>query len=271
MRYAIISDIHSNIQALNAALKILETRQIDEIVCLGDVVGYNANPSECIDVVKSHPKIKDVVKGNHDDISSRFGNLGRESMNFSTQAIIGARYSSEHTSDSDKEWLKKLPLYKDVKSEKFVFGIIHSAPMVTCSGDLWSYILNEYDAKQNVEWWTNWKRKNKPKLIFFGHSHIPTFVSFDKNGNNISFDMGCHLSYGSVYKVEKEMVYFVNVGAIGQPRDHGVTSYGILDTVERTVMIESLEYDYGLAQLAIRKAGYSEEIADRLDPNHKDD
>ena len=268
MRYAIISDIHSNIQALNTALKVLETKDIDEIVCLGDIVGYNANPSECIKVIRDHPKIKNIIKGNHDDFSSRMLSFS-ESLSISQQAALGIKYSFEHISQKDKEWLQNLnTYYKEVKSNGFKFAIAHSCPMINRGGDFWSYVLNEYDAKVNIDWWVNWDKKSKPNLCFFGHSHYPTYVEFDKKGNNITFEMGKNLD-GNTYVIKKNMNYFINCGSIGQPRSDGITSYGIVDTKERTVKIESFEYDFSLARKAVREAGYSGEIADRLDPNYK--
>ena len=110
MKYLIISDIHSNLQALQKVLE-LEENNVDQIICLGDVVGYNANPVECVKIIRSHPKVRHVVQGNHDEYSADVSTMSRS---LSGQASIGIMYSDSQLSDEDKQWLKGLPLEKVV-------------------------------------------------------------------------------------------------------------------------------------------------------------
>ena len=107
MKYAIISDIHSNVHTLKVALDCIEKDNVDEIICLGDIVGYNANPSECIEIIRHHPKIKKVIRGNHDEAITRFSNIGfLEWQEWSKDAIDGLEYSHSVIGEKDVEWIK---------------------------------------------------------------------------------------------------------------------------------------------------------------------
>lgn len=265
MRYAIISDIHSNLQAFQSVLRIFDSKNIDEIVCLGDIVGYNANPSECIKVARENPKIKNVVIGNHDEDAAKFDRLSySDLMSLHPDAIAGLKYSSLNTSEEEKKWLLSLPSYIEIKGKKIKFAVTHLSPFG------FGYILNEGDVKLNMTGWFFSREKRKPNLFFFGHSHLPTYISFSKESQGVGFefDMGRHLD-ADTYLIDKKKVYFINPGSVGQPRS-GITSYAIFDTLEKSVRIESFEYDWGMAQKAVNEAGYSQNIANRLNPNYGD-
>jgi len=275
MKYAIISDIHSNLQALRTVLDLCK-KDIDEIICLGDIVGYNANPSECINLIRINPKIKHIIKGNHDERSAQFansnGNLRRSDYFYvSKDAMDGMIYSGSHISKGETIWLSKLPIQETIKVKRFRFGIVHSNPISMLSNDLWDYVLCQNDAQIAASFWVKNEKiqQGKINLCFFGHSHVPTFVEFDKKGKIINFDMGSHLE-NDTYTIRKDRHYFINCGAVGQSRNNGITSFGIFDTEEMTVKIQGFEYNWQKAQEVVRKAGYSERIANRLDPSFKD-
>ena len=102
MRYAIISDIHSNIHALEKVLSILDKKNIDQILCLGDIVGYNAKPVECIESVQSHPKIIHIVQGNHDMDVINFNKLNFSQIcGMHKDAYDGLRYSHSLLNNDD--------------------------------------------------------------------------------------------------------------------------------------------------------------------------
>ena len=255
MKYAIISDIHSNIQALNTALEIIEKDKIHRIICLGDIVGYNAKPSECIKAIKSNPKVLFVAQGNHDEDVSvegyRWGHLSRD-------AYDGMMYSQSVISKEDKEWLKSLKLDCLIPNAKMPFWVSHYSPKI-CTEH--GYILNSMDASAAIYTLKHLKRSN---LFFFGHTHIPTYVkSLD---GKLTFDMGKHLE-DDTYVIDPDAFYLINPGSIGQPRS-GITSYAVLDTKDKTVSIKKLEYDFELAKKDVLDAGYSLTIANRLDPSY---
>jgi len=257
MKYAIISDIHSNIHALKAALKEIEP-QVDQIVCIGDVVGYNAKPKECIDLMKNHSKVCRVVQGNHDLDSANFETLttGR-SMCLSQDAYTGIKYSSSLLSEEEKEWLRGLPKEFLIEDKKMPFWISHYSPDM-CTD--WGYILSDWEASRALTVFKGWGGGSN--IFFFGHSHVPTFVEETKD-SKMTYEIGARLD-GKVYSLKPDCYYLINPGAIGQPRDKGYTSYVIFDTEKRTVTIRGLQYNILAARKAIEDAGYSERIARRL-------
>ena len=263
MRFALISDIHSNIHALEKVFSILEGENIDQILCLGDIVGYNANPVECINAIQSHPKIIHIVKGNHDEDVCGFEHIGFSRIReLSKDAYDGLKYSNPLLNNSHKDWLTVLPEDKLIENNKLPFWISHHSPNY-CT--VYGYILGRQDARVSLDVLREYKKGSN--LFFFGHSHIPTFAM--EESRNIVFDMGMHLE-NKTYVIEPSNYYLINPGSIGQPRSNGITSYAILDTEKRTVSIRGFEYDFKAAQKAILDAGYSSMIANRLDQTYKD-
>jgi len=255
MRYAIISDIHSNIQALNKALDNIEEDNVDKIICLGDIVGYNAKPIECIEAVRSHPKMSVVIQGNHDLSStlsySYWGGLSQD-------AYDGIKYSSSILREEHKEWLTSLPVQEIIKDKDMPFWVSHYSPEF-CT--MYGYILNKHQAMTSAAYL---KEMGKSNLFFFGHSHIPSFI--EKNKDELTFDMGRHLE-DDTYVIHPNSYYLINPGAIGQPRS-GITSYAIVDCKEKTVGIRGFEYDFASAQKDVIDAGYSLKIAKRLNADY---
>ena len=263
MRYAIISDIHSNIQALEKAFSVLEDENVDQIVCLGDIVGYNANPIECIRAVQSHPKIIHVVQGNHDVDSIVFEHMHiSQVMSLSSDAYAGLKHTSSLLSNEDRVCLASLPKDKLIDNNEFPFWISHYSPN-HCT--MYGYILNQGDAEDSMD--VLKKYKIEAKVFFFGHTHIPAFIREEGKKKETLFDMGKHLE-GDIYVLDPDRYYLINPGAIGQPRNGGITSYAVLDTKEGTVSIRGFEYDFKVSRKAVLDAGYSLSIANRLDPTY---
>ena len=277
MIYAIISDIHSNIQALETALDIIKGKGINNIICLGDIVGYNANPSECVELIRSTSQVKHIIQGNHDYDAARFGNMRMEDvMGLSKDAFDGITYSAGKLNDKDKKWLSCLPTVKYVEDPHIKFMIVHGSIM-----DQWGYILSKLDAVTAL----NELKALKAQLGFFGHTHLPTFVrgNINKEEDRVLFDdvkinlyqgkmSDCEIYPGemefeSFYTIEDDY-YLFNPGSIGQARNNGFTSFGVLDTEKRTFEIEGFKYDWKAAQKAVQKEDYSGSIAFRLDPEY---
>lgn len=216
MRIAIISDIHSNLEALTKALEIIDEQSIDEIVCLGDIVGYGANPNECIDIARR--RCNTVIKGNHDaavvDIS-----ITENFNDYARSAIIWTR---AHLTKENLDYLDHLPLSK----EHTDFFLVHSSP---CNPSEWEYILREFDALRAFRCFTQ-------KLCFIGHSHIAEIFSL--TGRRVS-------------EITKDGRFIVNVGSIGQPRDRNPElCYGIFDS--DTWTYENIRNSYDV-ELTVKK------------------
>lgn len=277
MRYAIISDIHSNYHALEACLKIIKDENVDVIACLGDIVGYNALPSKCIDSIRKN--VKYCVMGNHDDyISGKGFYTLSEIRKWSEDAYEGLTYSKDKVSKKNKAWLGKLEArHIVVEEERFPFLIVHGSPRSSVFGDPYPYILNECDGK--IAYGSMRENHTSIRIAFFGHTHVPTFIrGVMFQGEYIDFELGIKnvfessLNIGTLQKpvfdisqAEKEDAHYIfNPGAVGQPRDCGVTCFIILDSETMTVEYRTFEYDIVGAQKAIIEAGYSKNLAKRL-------
>ena len=253
MKYALISDIHSNLQALKAALKVIEVQGVDKIVCLGDIVGYNANPSECVDLVREKADV--VIQGNHDNMVV----TGIPYTGIRPHARSGLEYSASQLSDEQSRWLEELP--KVLTEGEFL--AVHGHPSAP-----FEYMLYHSDAASAIRV----LKRNHQYLCFFGHSHRISHAYTE--GDSMKFylnDPKRNNPYRErvidVSKALKGKEYILlNCGAVGQPRSHNPNSFGVFDSDKAIVEIIEFEYDYQSAMDAILKADYEyvENIAKRL-------
>ncbi len=237
MRYAILGDIHSNLEALEAVLADLADARIDHYVCVGDVVGYGADPKPCLDRVRDLCDV--IVAGNHDWAVA--GTLSMEFFNEYAKAAI--HWTRAQLDEDDIAWLRDLPLQADVdRRTLLVHSTVHDPPA-------FDYLLTSYDAHLSM-------RVLKKPLCFVGHSHIPiTFM--ERGGLGFTFAETIDLT-----RVEKVIV---NPGSVGQPRDENpLASYAIYDTVKRRVTLHRVAYDIATAAAKIEAAGLPQPLADRL-------
>ena len=237
MRIAILADIHSNLEALEAVLAALGRTRIDRYVCVGDVVGYGADPAACLSRVRE--LCDTVIAGNHDWAVS--GRLSLEFFNSYAREAIG--WTRQQLGAEDVAWLDALPLQKDIEG---VATLVHSTLHNPAAFD---YLLTSYDAHLSMA-------VLELPLCFVGHSHIPiTFM--EKGGLGFTFVDTIDLS-----KVDKAII---NPGSIGQPRDENpAAAYGVLDTARRRVTLHRVPYDVGKTARKIEKAGLPQVLADRL-------
>lgn len=237
MRIAVLADIHSNLEALEAVLHVLERARIDRYVCVGDVVGYGANPKECVDIIRDTCDV--VIAGNHDwAVADR---LSMEFFNaYAREAILWTR---EQITADDRTWLHDLPLQADLDG---MATLVHSTLHNPAAFD---YLLTSYDAHLSMS------VLERP-LLFVGHSHIPiTFM--ERGGLGFTFADAIDLT-----KVDKAII---NPGSVGQPRDENPSAaYAIYDTVKRRVTLHRVPYDITAAADKITKAGLPQVLADRL-------
>jgi len=266
MRYAIISDIHSNLHALQSAISIIDTLNIDTICCLGDVVGYNAFPCECIDLLKNHSKVKHCIMGNHDFYAVdglRFSNLNDqayECLVYSTQQL------NQDKNKDKKMWLDLCKTEEVIEDLKCKFLMVHGHPV-----DPMMYILEHFSAASAIK---DIKERGI-HFCFYGHTHLPSFASRDEKGN-VKFYMQQNITKSKFSIVNNDVVeldfskvidshyFLINPGAIGQPRNKSSVGFGVFDTDKLTFRYRTFEYDIKAASDAILKAGYSDSCANRL-------
>lgn len=236
MKFAIIADIHGNLDAFQVVLDDAKKQQVTHYACLGDVVGYNANPKECLDIVRAMNM--PCVKGNHDEYCSSEEHL----EGFNPAAAEAVNWTRTQLTDDDRQWLRDLKYTRMVTN----FTIVHA----TLDGpQRWGYVFDKLAAAASFTY-------QNTSVCFFGHTHVP--VAFMK-------DSVVRGGTYSKFKTEPGKKYFVNVGAVGQPRDNNPkAAYVVYDTVDGTIEIRRLDYDIAAAQKKILAAGLPERLAERL-------
>jgi predicted phosphodiesterase len=236
MKYAIIADIHSNLEALNVVLKDAKEQNCTNFVCLGDIVGYNANPKECLDIIRSMNI--PCIKGNHDEYVANDAHL----EGFNPHAAEAVNWTRNQLTEDDRKWLRELKLTRMIGN----FTIVHA----TLDGpQRWGYVFDKLAAASSFTY------QNTP-VCFFGHTHIPLAFIRDSVVRGGTY---------SKFKIEPGKKYFVNVGSVGQPRDGDPRAgYVIYDTNEGTIELRRLEYDISLTQNKVRAAGLPPRLAERL-------
>ncbi|MGA9408404.1 MAG: metallophosphoesterase family protein [Bacteroidota bacterium] len=229
MKYAIISDIHANLEALTKAMAIIDQRRVDEVICLGDVVGYGANPNECIDLVRR--VCSTVVLGNHDEAA--LDPAGPHDFNPIAQKAI--EWTAEQLTTESRTFLSSVPMTE--KKESLLF--VHSSPR---SPELWDYIITPDDAITAIHCF-------EEKICFIGHTHVPGIFSPGGRAKSISISEQ----------------HLVNVGSVGQPRDgNPMLAFGIFDSTAWNYELIRSEYDIECAADKILRAGLPRELGYRL-------
>ncbi len=238
MRAAILSDIHGNLEALEAVLADVDLDPPDAMVCLGDFVGYGAQPNECIERLR--PRIEAAVLGNHDAAA-----LGRLRLGtFNSDAASAARWTGGALTAESRAYLESLPLSVAWRGAR----LVHAAPLDPGS---WSYVLSVTDAEDEMA-------ACAEDLCFIGHSHFPGLFERDASG---AIRYGREAEIGLVPGHR----YLVNVPSVGQPRD-GDPRAGYLrwDLEARRLTHVRLDYDVPGAMRRILEAGLPRFLADRL-------
>ena len=236
MRYAIISDLHSNLEAFKAVISSIGKERVDGIVCLGDIVGYGANPVECISMLRERRPVV-ALAGNHDHASVGMTDINYFNIN-ARRAVI---WTMDHIGGDDAEYLGGLPLVGHIEG-----AVLVHASLVSPSE--WNYVFTNRAASFCFD-------LMEEPICFIGHSHAP--VVFDgesyfipAEGNDLDLENG---------------TYIVNVGSVGQPRDGDPRSrYVIYDSSCRTVSYRAVEYDIEGARDKIIEAGLPHALGDRL-------
>jgi len=238
MRYGIFSDIHSNLEALEAVLAAYKSEKIDQYLCVGDVVGYAANPRECIAKVMALVVV--TVAGNHDWASV---NLFPTDY-FNPTARSAVLWTERQLDDEERHFLASLKLVYKNKDLTLVHGTLDSP------GDF-NYLSDGFIAEESFG-------LLETKLCFVGHTHIAGIFIKDKSE-------AIEYRQEDTFKIEEHKQYIINVGSVGQPRDgNPAAAYCIYDTEKKEVQIKRIGYDYETAREKIISAGLPRFLGDRL-------
>jgi predicted phosphodiesterase len=234
---AIFSDIHGNLQALEAVLEDINEKGISKLVCLGDIVGYGAQPAECLERVR---KLRcKVVMGNHDALCAEGGGL----EGLSERTRPGVLWTREQLDADQKAWLAALPYSLETEDCEMVHASLWQ-PV------LWRYVLTTDEAALHF-------KKQKKQVCFIGHTHFPQ--AWEEGAERA-------LDPVSIEDIRDGKRYLINVGSVGQPRDHDNRAcYAIYSRGTKRVTFQRIPYDISAAQAAIAAAGLPTSYARRLE------
>ncbi len=237
MHYAILSDIHANLEALRAVLADAGSRA-DAILCLGDVVGYGADPLPCVEIVAERAQA--IVSGNHEHAVAGLLDLGW----FNAYARAAAEWTRDCLDDDHRAWLASRPLALEVGDAT----LVHASPD---RPEDWDYLVSAADGYAAFPAFAT-------RLCFVGHSHVPAVWSLGSSGREYQTGaMEIDLEHGRRY--------IVNVGSVGQPRDGDTrAAYALWDVDHGRVMIRRVAYDFEATKTKILAAGLPSFLAHRL-------
>lgn len=237
MRYALLGDIHANLDALQVILEDAKKEKVTHYACVGDLVGYNPNPKECIDIVRDMNM--PCVKGNHDEYAS----VDDDCIGFRPMAAEAIRWTRQQLSVEEKKYLKNLKFVRYVEN----FTIVHATLDMP---QKWGYVMDKLAAAASFSY-------QNTAVCFFGHTHVPLAFVRDSVVKGGTYEM---------IHIEPGKKYFINVGSVGQPRDgNPMAGYVIYDLVTNTVTLRRLEYNLKAVQKKIFEAGLPERCATRLE------
>ena len=237
---AIFSDIHGNHDALSSVLEDIQRHEVSDIWCLGDIVGYGAEPSQCIETVRE--TCSRVVTGNHDRLA-----VGQEPLSFLSEHVSsGILYARENLTKDQTEWLKALPY--GFQNENA--SVVHAS---LCHPEEFSYLSTDMEARLHFQ-------SQPTPISFVGHTHVPLITVED--GSSIEWK---DLRENVVIHLDKNKKCSINVGSVGQPRDENpYACYVLFDNYKNTIQMKRVAYDILSAQKKIAEARLPQVNAARL-------
>ncbi|MBD3346198.1 MAG: metallophosphoesterase [Chitinivibrionales bacterium] len=240
MRYAIISDIHGNLEALEAVIRDIDERSVDKVICLGDIVGYYPDPNDCVDLVKKRSDL--CLAGNHD-----YAAIGRvDTRTFTYYAYAAMEWTKRNISSESKKHLSSLQLTAQVDN----MFCTHSSPSTR---EQWAYVFPDselavFEAFNSLVC----------RLNFIGHTHWPSIMLQEQD------KIILHSTHS--IKLDASHFYLINVGSVGQPRDFDPRScYALYDSDEQHVSLIRVRYDFTLTQKKIAANNLPTFLAERLE------
>jgi len=237
--YAIISDVHSNLEALHAVLKEIDKENITDILFLGDAVGYGSDPNICTELLRSVSKV--FIAGNHDR-----GSVGISDItSFNPYAMIAIDWTKNVLTEENMEFLKTVSLTYEGKN---IF-LVHSSPK---DPERWRYLESKESAVINFPYF-------QQTFCFVGHSHIPFIAEQSYNGKTVMY-------YKSA-EVKEGCRYIINTGSVGQPRDGNPNACYVIFQ-NNLIEIKRVPYDILLTQKKMSAAGLPNYLINRLAKGH---
>jgi len=243
MRYLVITDIHGNLEALDACLDDARQHTYDSTLVLGDLVGYGPDPNAVVERVQALAPVA-IVRGNHDKVACGL----EQAEGFNSVAKAAAKWTLDMLLPAHREWLAALP--EGPTDVDDLVEICHGSPF-----DEDAYLFDELDAVRAL------KSANRP-LCLFGHTHYP--VTFELSEDSLD-TIGSAAAAQMLVQMKPGSKYLINPGSVGQPRDGDPrAAYAIVDTTPRVVELYRVRYAVAETQAKIIKAGLAEVLAQRL-------
>ena len=236
-RIGVFSDIHGNLQALQAVIGTLDDHGVDELFCCGDVVGYGGNPNECCELLRRR-KVP-TIAGNHDHAALLRTNISF----FNDIARAAVLWTRDELTEENRDYLSSLPLAH--ASDDFFF--VHASPAAPAE---WNYILTLGEAREAFQYFDQ-------RFCFIGHSHQPFVIEYKDSA------MVCPST--PVLELQPDHRYLINVGSVGQPRDRNpLACFVIVDLATNRIEFHRTAYDVEGARQAIMAKGLPIQLAERL-------
>ena len=233
MKIAFVSDVHGNLEALTTALAHIDEHGVDQLVCLGDIVGYGPNPNECVEIIRERCEV--VLMGNHDYAAIGLANIEY----FNEFAKMSTHWTIKILKDENKQYLQSLPFSH--QNDEMI--MVHSSPT---NPSHWYYVLSMPDALIEMQAFSQ-------NLCFIGHSHVPLVFSDSS------------MIREPLVQIEQNRKYIVNVGSVGQPRDgNPQLCYTLYDSDKKEIRYIRLDYDVQTTYAKIIEAGLPLYLAERL-------
>ncbi|MBF0521032.1 MAG: metallophosphoesterase family protein [Nitrospirae bacterium] len=239
MPYAVISDVHANLTALEAVLKDIELRAIEDVYFTGDAVGYGPSPNQCVELLKKSCKI--LIAGNHDWAAINYTTADY----FNDMALYAITWTADTLTPENIIEIENFKLLKSSAQRDALF--VHATPK---DPENWEYLMSINDARINFEHF-------EQRFCFIGHSHMPIMVSVDTESGKVITDK-------QRIELEADCRYIINVGSVGQPRDNDPrAAYAVVD--DDTAEIVRVEYDIRKTQSEMESVGLPARLIDRLE------
>ncbi len=238
MKIVLISDVHANLEALVTVKKSIRNEGADSILFVGDIVGYGANPNECIEILQD--LTDKAVAGNHD-----WAAIGKNSTEYFNPAAKEAiEWTHDQLTEASKAFLNTLPLRGELQQCLYV----HATPE---NPQDWDYISTTWEAHASFQAFSQ-------QVCFIGHSHQPAIFIKPAEGDTL-LEQSTHIM------LKQHNRYLINIGSVGQPRDGTpLAGYGIYDTKKNEYRLIRVQYDINTAQQKIIDAGLDPFLAQRL-------
>ena len=250
MKFAIITDIHSNLEALTAVFERIDTLGVDEVICLGDIVGYHANPNECVKMIRDRGII--CIAGNHDRAAAGL----KQPVHFGEAARRAILWTRQELTEASRWFLRELPVFRVIdKTILIVHAGVHPHPNEDVRLNTSSDVLKSFEAMTRIF--------PEVTTCFVGHTHRS--VVYQYRESTLTGIKGHARSSGRNPQVENrsQLVsldssarYLVNPGSVGQSRDGDPrAAFLIYDDLEQTLWFYRVEYDWELCYRKAEQAG----------------